>query len=351
MAVALESAAAIGDDECGTEYLLLGVMTAARGDVAELAELFALDPMRVERGIHNMRAHRFSLEHDGPGYPPLSPRARRTLITRRPDGSGPTGPFELLHGMLGDDASGACQVLRELGVRPAEMRRLVAYGTRHLSKDQLDELLDSLDRRSELHRPWWGPAPSERLVTLAFGGNDDPLEIAQSNSAAVSIRSLAVAAQGFGFTMVLDSLRPWLLPPVLRPAEVLVPGQQPTVEVGPDTCSVELIFADGSSVANTTPHERWDNVEPKERILVPIGMRSETVSMNDRRSAEQALVTSDWWVWPLPPSGPVEARVEWSSELVQGSAKFDADPVLYTAIDIADDLVAGRLATEGPSIS
>ncbi|MGI9600383.1 MAG: Clp protease N-terminal domain-containing protein, partial [Acidimicrobiales bacterium] len=157
LAVALDMSGAIGDDQCGTEYLLYGAMSTARGDVAELAGLFALDPLRLERGIHTLRQHRFSLEHDGPGAPPLTARAQRALLTPRIDGSGPTGVFELLHGLCDDESSGACQVLRELGVRPAELRRLISYGTRHLEPEQLDELLDALDRRETEHRPWWGP--------------------------------------------------------------------------------------------------------------------------------------------------------------------------------------------------
>ncbi|MCH7789249.1 MAG: hypothetical protein IH940_07370, partial [Acidobacteria bacterium] len=135
--VALGTAGAIGDDQCGTEYLLFGVIATAADDVAELARLFALDSLRIERAINKLRQHRYSLSHDGPGDPPFSPRAARAVRTRRADGSGPTGPFELLHGALCDNASGASQVLRELGVRPDEVRRLelgVRGGTQVLSE-------------------------------------------------------------------------------------------------------------------------------------------------------------------------------------------------------------------------
>ncbi|HEX7096747.1 MAG TPA: Clp protease N-terminal domain-containing protein, partial [Acidimicrobiales bacterium] len=143
--VALGTAAALGDHLCGTEYILLGIFATARGEMAEVGELFVLDELRIERAIHKIREGHFSGEYDGD--PPLSPRARAAARTRRHDGSGPTGVFELLAGILADDRSGACEVLRELGVRPEEVRRLAAYGTRHLTKEEAAALLELLDRR------------------------------------------------------------------------------------------------------------------------------------------------------------------------------------------------------------
>ena len=87
-----------------------GVATA-RGDLVELAELFALNVLRVDRAVERLLEDR---ERDGmaaSGPPVLSLRARDALATPRLDGNGPTGPFELLHGLLRDDNSGACRVV------------------------------------------------------------------------------------------------------------------------------------------------------------------------------------------------------------------------------------------------
>ena len=124
----------------------------------------------------------------------MSARAQRALRTPRIDGTGPTGVFELLHGLCDDESSGACQVLRQLGVRPAELRRLVAYGTRHLEPEQLDELLDALDRRDTGHRPWWGPEPEAAMETMAFT-DGQPLELARSESAVVTLERFARVAR------------------------------------------------------------------------------------------------------------------------------------------------------------
>ncbi|MDH4171484.1 MAG: hypothetical protein OEW42_18030 [Acidimicrobiia bacterium] len=339
LAVALETSGAIGDDQCGTEYLLYGAMATARGDVAELAGLFALDPLRLERGIHKLRQHRFSLDHDGPGPPPLTARAQRALSTPRADGTGPTGVFELLHGLCEDEASGACQVLRDLGVRPAELRRLVAYGTRHLEPEQLDELLDALDRRDVAHRPWWGPRPEAPMETMAFG-EGVALDVAASESATLTLRTLAVTEEGFGLTLGIESLRPWLLPPVLQPEEVLVPGQPPLTNTGPELVRIEVVFSDGSRLSNLELWPRWTQDVPTRPVMVNVGSRTEQISLNDRRRGDHHVITSDWWIHPLPPGGPMELRVEWPAEALRGSTRVDCDPMLAAAQRLPERLDA-----------
>ncbi len=327
--VALGTAGAIGDDRCGTEYLLFGVIATAGGDVAELAHLFALDTLRIERAINVLRSHRYSLEHDGPGDPPLSDRARAALGTRRADGAGPTGPFEVLHGALIDEASGACQVLRELGVRPDEVRRLVGYGIRHLDPDEIERLISALDRRERDHRAWWGPPPGGPTRPVHLAG--EPIEIGRSTSVLASVQGFHVASSGFGFSLVLESRKPWLLPPILQPAEILIPGQAPLHRTGPDTLRLELAFGDGSIASSVEPGRRFDAHAPSTPRLVLLGSRTELTRYNDRRQPERHLLVSDWWAWPLPPEGTVQVQVDWPAELLSGLAAIDARPLLRQA--------------------
>lgn len=334
--VALGTAGAIGDDRCGTEYLLFGVIATATGDVAELASLFALDTLRIERAINHLRSHRYSLEHDGPGDPPLSPRAEHALRTRRADGPGPTGPFEILHGALADDSAGACQVLRELGVRPDEVRRLVAYGIRHLSSEQIEQLIQTLDRRGGSHRGWWGPPPGGPLRVVPLG--EPPLEVGRSVSVIASMQSVQVGPDGFGFSLVLESRRPWLLPPILQPSEILVPGRAPEHHTGPDTLRLGLVFADGRRADSLQPFFRWDPAMPSEPRLLLLGSRSEITRFNDRRLFERHVLVADWWVWPTPPAGTVELRVDWPAEMLSGLASFDGR-------DLVNDSQASDLRT------
>ena len=52
--VARHASMANGDSHCGTEYLLYGLVATARGEVAELIELFALNTLRVDRAIERL---------------------------------------------------------------------------------------------------------------------------------------------------------------------------------------------------------------------------------------------------------------------------------------------------------
>ena len=81
--VALGTAGAFGDVECGTAYLLYGAVATARGEVAELIELFALTPLRVERAITAVRTDSFGNGAQYDGDPMLSRAARRALETSR----------------------------------------------------------------------------------------------------------------------------------------------------------------------------------------------------------------------------------------------------------------------------
>ncbi|HEV8299080.1 MAG TPA: Clp protease N-terminal domain-containing protein [Acidimicrobiales bacterium] len=328
--VALGTAAALGDRECGTEYLLLGIFATARAEMAEVGELFVLDELRIERAIQKIRDGNFSgAEYDGD--PPLSVRARAAARTRRHDGTGPTGVFELLAGVLADEASGACSVLRELGVRPEEVRRLAAYGTRHLTKEEAAVLLEMLDRRSaERHRPWWGPAPEARVVPVRIAGGHE-LEVARSVSAVATIDDLVTSGEGFSLSLRIESLRPWVLPPALEPPEILVPGRPPTHRVGPDMLRFEIVFADGDRVSNLQPVERWRIERPTSPTLVPLSSRTEITRTNDRRRVEHRVIVTQWWVWPLPAAGTIEVRLDWPAEVLSGLVSFDGRPLLDTA--------------------
>jgi hypothetical protein len=329
--VALGTAAALGDHQCGTEYLLLGLFATARDEMAEVGELFVLDELRIERAIQKTRdGHFCGAEYDGD--PPLSARAIAAARTRRHDGTGPTGTFELLAGALADDDSGACQVLRELCVRPEEVRRLAAYGTRHLTKEEAAVLLELLDRRrTDRHRPWWGPLePEDGALGLHFGDHDS-LEIARSKSAIATLERLAVTPDGFRVSLRVESLRPWVLPPELEPPEILVPGGPPTHRVGPEMLRFEFVFADGETVSNLQPVERWRTTRPTAPVLVPLATLSEHHRENDRRSVERRTIVMDWWVWPLPVEGTIEVRLDWPAEVLNGLVAFDGRPLVSAA--------------------
>lgn len=323
--VAKHAALANGDPRCGTEYLLYGLVATARGDLVELIELFALNTLRVDRAIERLLEERPPPDPEAPRTPELTQRALTALATPRIDGLGPTGPFELLHGLLVDDASGACAVLRDLGVQPAEARRLVSYGIRHLSRDEIDALLATLDRRGGGHRAWWGPDPATRISSI-----NTPLHVGSSDSARIDLTALGSDGFGVGFTLTTRSLRTWVLPPMFAPEESLIPGHGARYSDGPDFLLIQIVLADGTVLDNRSVPERFSLDQPKAPRLVRLGQRDEHINLNDRRQHDQHVITGDWWLWPQPIPGPIEVRVDWPAEALSGSATFDVSSLVQS---------------------
>lgn len=315
--VAHHAALANGDSHCGTEYLLYGLVATARGEIVELMDLFTLNTLRVDRAIERLVSRR-GIDPMHAGSPRLTQRALKALETPRLDGSGSTGTFELLHGVLSDDDSGACSVLRDLGVQPVEARRLVSYGMRHLSKEEVDALLASLDRRGADHRGWWGPDPSRHIVAHE-SSSTLPITVASSDSARVELTAIGSDGEGLGFTLTVRSLRSWVLPPVFLPEEALIPGQGAQYNNGPDFFLLRVTLPDGTVLDNRVMSDRFTKTTPPNARLQRIGQRDEMVSLNDRRQCDRHIITGDWWLWPLPDDGHFEVHVDWPAEAVSGS--------------------------------
>lgn len=325
--VALGTAGAMGDERCGTEYLLFGVVATAQGDLAEMLRLFALDTLRVERAIRTIRGDRHDIEPGPVDDPPLSPRAQVALHTATHSGGERRSSFDLLVGMVQDPRSGAATVLRHLGVRVGEVRRLAELGAARLGEHEVQGLIEALDRRSTPHMPWWGPAADAPVARIALP-NRRALVVARSASAVASLDGLVAGPDGFGFTLTIVSCDDWLLPPVWEPPEDLLPGFGVAHRVDPDVVTVDLRYHDGILVSNRRPELRWRSDPPEQGALVKLGTRSLVDDRNDRRSSARRSETSDWWAWPLPPAGPVTVLVEWRAESLRGSIDIDAGEIL-----------------------
>jgi hypothetical protein len=110
-----------------------------------------------------------------------------------------------------------------------------------------------------------------------------------------------------------------------------MPGRAPSHRVGPDMLRFELVFADGERVNNLTPVERWRMERPQLPILLPLSTHTELTRTNDRRRVEHRIVTTEWWVWPLPAPGTIEVRLDWPAEVLSGLVSFDGRPMVDAA--------------------
>lgn len=321
--VALGTAGAMGDDHCGTEHLLFGVVATARGDMAELIELFALDTLRVERALNEVKSRDRTDWVDEHHDPPLTPRAEMAVSGHSWSGDDEISRFDVLVALLEDPRSGAAMVLRQLGVRVGDVRRLAELGAARLEPSEVEGLIASLDRRDERHRPWWGPSPDGPVAAVTLADRT-PIELARSESAVASLDGVVTGSTGFGFTIAVTSRRDWVLPPRWEPTEMLVPGLGAEHRVEPELVTIDLRYADGTLLTNRTPGVRWRSDPPTHGALVRLGGRTVVDERNDRRVAPRRSVTSDWWAWPLPTEGEVSVLVEWKAEAMGGSVVLDA---------------------------
>jgi len=329
--VALSTAATMGDERCGTEHLLFGLVATAGPELNNLTELFALDKTRVERAVEVLR-HEWCVPLDRPvPDPPLSTRAELALYVK-PSSGEPASVFDVLLGCLGDPRSGASSVLRHLGAKPGEVRRLAELGAARLSSAEVERLVGALDRRRDRHYGWWGPTGDAGVADVGIGSESGPsIVLAASDSAMLTLERVVAGGEGFGITLALSSTDNWLLPPRWEPTEHLIPGFGSHHEISPDVVTIDMAYDDGTIISNREPEPRFRRDVPTGGSLALLSTRRVIENRRDRRVPEQRIDSSDWWAWPIPPSGIVTIAVNWSAEAIHGVIELDANSIRGSA--------------------
>jgi len=333
--VAVSTAATMGDERCGTEHLLFGLVATAGAEMSKLTELFALDKARVERAVSVLR-HEWCVPLDRPmPDPPLSTRAELALYAK-PSTGAPVGVFDMLFGCLADPRSGASSVLRHLGVKPGEVRRLAELGAARLSSAEVEQLVGSLDRRSDRHYGWWGPTADTGVAEVDLDPGPSVV-LATSESALLTLERVVASDDGFGLTLVLSSTDDWLLPPRWEPSEELIPGFGARHEISPDVVTIDMAYDDGRIISNREPAPRFRRDVPTNGSLALLGTRRVIENRRDRRTPEQRVDSSDWWAWPMPPTGIVTIAVNWAAEAIHGVVELDAGAIRGSAAALHSD--------------
>ena len=102
-------------------------------------------------------------------------------------------------------------------------------------------------------------------------------------------------------------------------------GDTPTPP--PEVLRLGVVFSDGQVASNLLDRPRGDGTPP--------GPVLGCVSGHDHRGHWERR----WWLWPLPPAGPVRFVVEWPSEgVAETSAEVDGDQIRAAA---AEALILG----------
>lgn len=138
-----------------------------------------------------------------------------------------------------------------------------------------------------VHYPWTPPE-----AELPGNVPINTLHFDRSGHAAVAITAISAYASGFEF-FVARRIRPG------------TPGldEDPTPEMlrrmlaGPDPFQISVRFSDGRTAMNGRGH---GDSEPPGPILQGRGGGGTSHSLLQR-----------WWVWPLPPDGPLEFICQW----------------------------------------
>ena len=241
-----------------------------------------------------------SPSREGHVDPPLSPRAELTLHGRSLSGGDRRSTFDVLLGCLSDPRSGAATVLRHLGVRLGEIRRLVELGAARLDRREVENLIAALDRRDHTHYSWWGPEADAGVARIGLP-NQRPQLIARSETAELTLDAVVAGPDGFGLTITVASLGDWVLPPVWESIEYLSPGVGAEHRLVPEVVTIDLRYSDGTHVSNRQGNHRWRSDMPDARGARPA--RHEAGGRGSQRPPSTRCAT-----WRRPSGGPGRCR-------------------------------------------
>jgi hypothetical protein len=116
------------------------------------------------------------------------------------------------------------------------------------------------------------------------------LQFDRSEQAAVAITGISAYSNGFEFAVTR----------LLRPGAPGFDAEVPTPEgmvLAHESFQISLQLSDGRKVISERPHS---DAEPTEPILRARG-----------GGGTSHYQLSQWWVWPLPPDGPLEFICQW----------------------------------------
>lgn len=159
---------------------------------------------------------------------------------------------------------------------------------------------DDEDRTEEPFAPPWLPQQNELGLCI-------PLNriLARSDRGVIAVRSAIVQSNGTSFDLVaaVRGLRQHDAARLFHEQHM----QDPTEGLPDGFVRVGFELADGSTasnIAHSLRHFAPDN-EPDRPILIQHG------GGGSQGSRGQVVMQPNYWLWPLPPAGPLKLVVEW----------------------------------------
>jgi hypothetical protein len=178
------------------------------------------------------------------------------------------------------------------------------------------------DDEEDYSTPEWLAAPEDVIAGVV------PVElvIGRSQEAAVFVTRIAAYPVGFGFDAELVTRRPTPRGP-FEHFELLHDPDRPPGEIPPEVVRLGVAFADGrrttslgetlsgSTVATLVATDEDEAPDPAHDIFMTSG----------RGGGGARHSTTTYWVWPLPPPGPLTFACEWPAfEIGEATVELDA---------------------------
>jgi hypothetical protein len=180
------------------------------------------------------------------------------------------------------------------------------------------------DEEDDYSSPEWWAAPEDWVAGVVAA----ELVLARNDEAAVYVTRLAAYPQGFEFDAVLVTRKP------MRGREsafdLMYDPDRPEDEIPPELVRLGVAFSDGrrassfgemvggTSTALMAGGDDENPPDPERDIVMTAGGGSGGM----RHS------TQSYWVWPLPPSGPLTFACEWPAfDIAETTVELDAETV------------------------
>jgi hypothetical protein len=160
------------------------------------------------------------------------------------------------------------------------------------------------------HHPW-EPPEEEFPGTVPI----DPLLLGRTDQVAVAVTGISAYSAGAEI-FVTARIRPSAHHP-----EEHLPGGPRDLAASRRSFHFGLQFSDGGKVMGRPGHRPDRGSEPNGPVLYPFAGGGAPHSFFSR-----------WWMWPLPPAGPLEFVCEWSAfEVAESRVGIDAQLILDAA--------------------
>jgi hypothetical protein len=163
-------------------------------------------------------------------------------------------------------------------------------------------------------KPWWTVPTNELGVSTGLR-----LVLARTEDAVVALLDAVAFTEGVAFTLSVLRRRPFEIDPFHHRSTSSCRVGRPVRSSRPSSLRFGVQFADGRKATTTggraVPAE---GDPPRGPLLFP----SDGGGGGDRWD-------QSFWLWPLPPPGPVSFVVEWPSEGIEVTRhEVDAEPIL-----------------------